>query len=900
MNFLPSTLTRPLCILLACFALWSCGSNITDPPAPLPNADIFARYVRFEPISSISGDGLVAVAELNVLDGNNTPLPRTNWKISASSTDGTSADVSLSMDGDPSTSWKPSHPVSADKPAFITVDLGSKIAVAGFQYRSRKGVNLAQAVKGWRVYTSDNGTDWTLRLENNFAANDLEKTVLFAGNAYQFLTLAPVRPLNHVVGQNVSFALNAVQPLNEKITYSAASLPPGVTLNPSTGNIVGTPSAAGQYSVQVSVTDNRGDTTQRSFSWDIKASSVSARYVRLEAGSEVNTDPEETSTSFFVSMAEFDLLNGSGVSLPRTGWVATADSEDTKATQGPAQLVLDGDLNTLWHTKTAEPHLPFPHTLTVDLGSSQTFAGFRYTPRQDGEMSGTIKDWRFYVSDDGVNWTLVGQGVFASDTTVKDIRSLGASTYKNPTEAENAKTASEGVSSAWEIARDSVANNHEIEGYASATSINRGESINLFVNVTNPLQDPTYTMDIYRIGWYGGAGGRRIFGPITLNSVQQPACSKGTTPPRLVECDWQSPYVLRIPTSTDATVAPSGVYLAKLTTSQTKKSSYIIFVVRDDSRKADFLFQSSVTTYAAYNTWGGRGMYDEREKVYASSFNRPYNNYSWSSAYDSRYLQGAGDFIEWELHTVRFLERQAYDVVYSTNIDTHVNPERLKQFRAFLSVGHDEYWTRGIYDAVESARNAGVNLAFLGANSAFWGVRLEASNGVPNRRIVGYRYDAELRDPKGASKDSTVQWRATPLNRPEAALLGIQYQFNTVNEDFVINDCSSWICDGTGLKAGDILPGLLGYEVDGIDPIYSPKNITVIGRSPYPANGQTRYSNMSFYTHPSGANVFATGTNQWAWGFDRYLPLKDLYDPRVERMTKNVFDRFLVLPERNP
>jgi hypothetical protein len=371
---------------------------------------------------------------------------------------------------------------------------------------------------------------------------------------------------------------------------------------------------------------------------------------------------------------------------------------------------------------------------------------------------------------------------------------------QNVIQIENAKTA--GVTPEWQIPDANYASNQEIEGYASATSVNRGGSINLYVQSA----DPTYTINIYRIGWYGGNGGRLLAGPILRTRTAQPTCPVTDLATRLVECNWTDPYELPIPNTTadptDPTDWASGVYLAKLTGSGGKQS-YIIFVVRDDARPAGAMFQTAVTTYAAYNNWGGYNFYDSDSQGQTPankvSFNRPYK-------VPQRHMngKGAGDFLSWEINMLRFVERVGYDVTYSTNIDTHTAPSRLLTHRTFMSVGHDEYYTKQMYDAVQAARDARVNLAFFGANNIYWQIRLEASSltGQPNRTVVGYKYDT---DPIVSTNPSlaTYTWRETsraPINRPEAALMGAMYDYNSLDGDMVIADCSSWICAGTSLQ----------------------------------------------------------------------------------------------------
>ncbi len=457
---------------------------------------------------------------------------------------------------------------------------------------------------------------------------------------------------------------------------------------------------------------------------------------------------------------------------------------------------------------------------------------------------------------------------------------------------ENAKTADDGVTDQWEIAGRNYASNHEIEGYASATSVNRGESIRLYVNTV----DPEYTISIYRIGWYGGKGARLVAGPIRRTGVRQPEPSFDAEN-KLVECDWTDPYVLHVPgNANDPTDWASGFYLAKLTASGGKQS-YIIFVVRDDASHSALLFQSSVTTYAAYNNWGGYSLYGvdgiDGKQAYKLSFNRPYRNPQRPYA-----GKGAGEFLTWEINMTRFLEHAGYDVSYSTNIDTHRAPGDLLRHRAFLSVGHDEYWTRSMRDAMEAARDHGVNLGFFGANTGYWQVRLEnGSNGQPNRTMVAYKYDTFAKDPlyKTDPTQSTYLWRDAPINRPEASLVGVMYEYNSLDGDMVIADCPEWICAGTALRSGSVLKGMLGYEVDSIAPS-SPPGIVLLASSPYSgcSAGDCR-AHTTYYTAPSGAGVFGSGSMNWNWGLDAYNDGAhgNRETAEVKTITHNILQRFI-------
>ncbi|HXN22738.1 MAG TPA: N,N-dimethylformamidase beta subunit family domain-containing protein [Candidatus Dormibacteraeota bacterium] len=440
----------------------------------------------------------------------------------------------------------------------------------------------------------------------------------------------------------------------------------------------------------------------------------------------------------------------------------------------------------------------------------------------------------------------------------------------------------------WQL--DNPARNHEIEGYASHASINRGEPIRLFVNTA----EPTYTIEIYRMGWYGGTGAKKMLGPLTRPGTVQPAAiTKPAT--GLLECNWGDPFLLYVPNSRDPADWPSGVYLAKLTASKSGTQSYITFVVRDDFRRSDLLFQASVTTYQAYNRWGGPSLYTT-PRSYQVSFDRPY-----------RRGHGSGDFLFWEYSMVRFLEREGYDVTYATDIDTHERGDLLRMHKGFLSVGHDEYWTWQMRDHIEAARDRGVGLGFFGANIGYWQIRLESSaiTGEPDRTIVGYKNNAAL-DPLANDPDpnkrklTTTLFRNAPVNRPEDALIGVMHRSHTAQGDIVIEDAGHWVFEGTGLRSGDHLPGLLGYEVDEMFG-HAPAGTKRIAHSPYQVKGEVRYADMTSYDWPSGSTVVAVGTIHWSWALDESFVLegRKFANPAAQQATRNILRRFgAVLPRR--
>jgi chitodextrinase len=470
-----------------------------------------------------------------------------------------------------------------------------------------------------------------------------------------------------------------------------------------------------------------------------------------------------------------------------------------------------------------------------------------------------------------------------------------ASAPSNPIVLENQQAGS----NAWQVgfvygrtyADDTT---QQIKGYASATSINKGESISFHVSV-NPAQ--SYTVDVYRLGWYGGLGGRLMqhIGP--LNGVQEQRCPINAQT-GLIECNWSVGYTLQTQTSWT-----SGIYLAVLKNSQ-NFYNYIVFCLRDDNRVAALLYQQSVTTYQAYNNYPddgatGKSLYEINSvgpntmagttRAVKVSFDRPYAD------------DGAGTLL-WlsEMNTIRWLEKSGYDLTYSTNLDTHENGQRIMNYRGFISVPHDEYWSRPMYDTVFAARDAGVNMAFLGANSIFWQIRFEpSSSGVADRIVVCYK-DANL-DPVTDSTIKTVEWRQDPVDRAEQQFLGVEFTDgpNSGTASYVVTNSSNWVYAGTGLTDGTVIPGIVWYETDrqvAGDPLPNavPGTYVLLSHSPYPGSQGPEYSNSSIYQAPSGAWVFASGTHGWGWGLDNYYPEGSVntVDARIQKATSNVLDRF--------
>ena len=336
-----------------------------------------------------------------------------------------------------------------------------------------------------------------------------------------------------------------------------------------------------------------------------------------------------------------------------------------------------------------------------------------------------------------------------------------------------------------------------------------------------------------------------------------------------------------------------------------------MFVVRDDSRVAALLYQQPVTTYQAYNDYPydnttGKSLYafnsygantvSRGPNAVKVSFDRPYDSDGTGAVWSASVLTLDYPFVRW-------MERSGYDVTYATDVDTHTNGSMLSNYRGILSGGHDEYFSKPMYDAFIAARDAGVNLGFFGADAIGWQVRFESSSsGVPNRLLVCYR-DATL-DPVTDPTLTTVMWRDPPLNRPEQTLMGVQYTaevpYNSQTggwANYVVTNSGNWVYAGTGFKDGDQVPSIVGYEADRMYTQYPLPNAlsgtyTLLSQSPLGNGGPFDYGNSSIYQAPSGAWVFATGTIAWGSALDNFNGY-NFVDPRIQQTTANVLNAFL-------
>ncbi len=437
-----------------------------------------------------------------------------------------------------------------------------------------------------------------------------------------------------------------------------------------------------------------------------------------------------------------------------------------------------------------------------------------------------------------------------------------------------------------------------LQGFATDISVNHGATIQFKVSTTAT----DYRIDIYRMGYYGGMGARRVatVQPSVPLPQSQPTCVIDN-PTRCADCgNWAVSASWNVPAN-----AVSGIYIAKLVREDPEdgRSSHIIFVVRDDESHSQLFFQTSDATWAAYNVYPNFSLYTV-PRAYKASYNRPLVNRTqkpWDTVFNAEYPM------------VRWLERNGYDVSYTTDLDSDRRGAEILEHQVFLSVGHDEYWSQGQRAAVEAARAAGVHLAFFSGNETYWKTRWEPSldgQATPYRTLVCYKETQA-----GAKIDPlpdvwTGQWRDCSFSppadgcRPENALSGQMSWTTTL--------CNGSVCGiqvpatfapmrlwrNTGiatLPTGAVAalpPATLGFEWD-YEQFAASAPPGLVWLSSTTASGLTHH--VSLYRHPSGALVFGAGTIQWSWGLDdhhtlgRWPPFAgSAPDVRMQQATVNV------------
>ncbi len=462
----------------------------------------------------------------------------------------------------------------------------------------------------------------------------------------------------------------------------------------------------------------------------------------------------------------------------------------------------------------------------------------------------------------------------------------------------------------WEI---SGAGDSTIQGFGTDISVDQGQTIGFKFDTDSD----DYHIDIYRLGWYGGLGARKVATILPSASLPQiqPACLEDL-PTGLVDCgNWSISAEWEVPVD-----AVSGVYIARPVRADTQGASHIVFIVRDDDGESDILVQTCDTTWQAYNSYGGNSLYvgSPAGRAYRVSYNRPFNS-------------RAGTPEDWVFNAdfplIRWLEANGYDASYCSGVDSHRSGAEILEHPVFISIGHDEYWSGDQRTNVEAARDAGVSLCFFSGNEVFWKTRYEPSidgSATPNRTLTCYKETHA-----GAKIDPlpdvwTGTWRdprfSPPADggRPENSLTGTIFTVNCCTYELSVSGAHGrmrlWANTGLDLldpeETAIVGSQIVGYEwdealINGATPpglvrlskttVAVPQRILDHGSSYGPGIAT---HNLSLHRAPSGALVFGAGTVQWAWGLDSTHDRGPApSDIRIQQATVNLLADMGVQPE---
>ena len=413
-------------------------------------------------------------------------------------------------------------------------------------------------------------------------------------------------------------------------------------------------------------------------------------------------------------------------------------------------------------------------------------------------------------------------------------------------------------------------------GYAGQASVLPGEQITLYASTTSR----SFTVSAFRMGWYRGDLARLVWhsGTVRGHRQRKPDLIK---PTNTVEARWG-------PSLSIATHDwPEGSYLLRLDSADGPQR-FVPVTVRSASTSGKIVIKNAVETWQAYNTWGGYDLYNGPGGI------ADYNNRSLAVSLDRPYdRQGAFMFLYHERKLIELAEHLGLPLAYVTSMDIDADRHLLDGASALLSPGHDEYWTPPERAHVTAARDAGVNLAFLGANCMFRRTRLESTRLGPRRLVVCYK-TSYLQDPMyGKDNDLvTSDWREPPHPDPESSLTGTLYESNPVSAPLVVASPDAWMFAGTGVRKGTRFRGLVGIEYDRVNPgAPVERPIEILSHSPLTCRGVNSYSDSAYYTHHAGAGVFNAGTMRWVASFGR--PYRFGLDRHTSDFTRKVTTNLL-------
>jgi hypothetical protein len=439
-------------------------------------------------------------------------------------------------------------------------------------------------------------------------------------------------------------------------------------------------------------------------------------------------------------------------------------------------------------------------------------------------------------------------------------------------------------------------------------------------------------------------------------------------------CGW--PVSLEVPLASDW---PSGGYIIRAHAgADVHEHLFILRPAAGGGRQGRILLIAATATWTAYNDWGGSNHYQgycgpngdrfspilSIARPLAKGFvslppeapravltedppimaepRYPHMEWAYANGYSKKYMSSG--WASFERHIVTWAEREGYALDIISQTDLHYRPGLLDGYSCVALIGHDEYWSWEMRDAIDAYVEKGGRVARFAGNF-MWQIRLEDEG----RRQVCYKYIARAEDPfmhSGPRQRVTESWEAPAIGRPGAMSFGLNATHGLYASwsgcsprgarGFPVYRPEHWAFAGTGLYYGDVLGAksfIFGYEVDGLpyeirgglpypaDPSAVPEGLEILalglsatveegptiqpGRSflgtedgEYVASvlrGQSdaaaveatkRGSGMIVHFRKGRGEVFHAGTCDWIMGLTRG-------DEMVMQVTRNVLNRFL-------
>ncbi|OWV82045.1 adhesin [Rhizobium sp. R634] len=555
-------------------------------------------------------------------------------------------------------------------------------------------------------------------------------------------------------------------------------------------------------------------------------------------------------------------------------------------------------------------------------------------PLLDRDLS-PLSGWRGTANwtESTVNGSLPGGGETGKGTTTKGVgvlsgsvttppqpsaqrslttQNLAAAAASNAIVLENQKQGN--PESEWGI---DGAGSSNIEGFATDISVDNGKTINFKINTNST----NYRIDIYRLGYYGGMGARKVHTIQHTGLQTQPNALRNATTGTVDAGNWAVSASWTVPED-----AVSGVYIAKLVRQDgTAGENHIPFIVRDDSSQSDIVFQTADQTWQAYNGWGGANLYGGNGpatgqgagRAYAVSYNRPIATRGGVGTFagPQDYLFGA------EYAGIYWLEQNGYDVSYLSGVDVDRYGSLLLNHKTYIDAGHDEYWSGQQRTNVEAARDAGVNLMFWSGNEVYWRTRwgnAYSADGTPYRTLITYKetwagsgidpsneWTGTFRDPRfsppaigGGSPENSLTGQLFKVDDVGSNLQAITIPYDDANLRFWRNTSVANLQPG---QTATLTKNYLGYEWDeASDNGFDPAGLVKLSSTTLPVStylldygnttgNATATHNLTLYRAPSGALVFGAGTVYWTWGLsDNHDLTATPTDPRVQQAMVNL------------